>query len=283
VDIKRSSNKILGKGLATLLGEASMSFNNTKSEFRYIRLENIVPNKDQPRKNIPYDSLVELTLSIKAQGVLQPIIVQSISKDRYQIIVGERRWRAAKEANFLEIPALVKKYNPAQEFEVALIENVQRQDLDPMEEAKGYLRLTDEFKYTQEEIGNLLGKSRSYIANILRLNSLPSFVQKAIIERKISPSHAKNLVGLDKKLAQELLDTIISKNLNVRQIELLTQKQKNTKSRSKKQKSEFAELESMLSDQLKVSVNIEAQGSGGQIKILFANMIELDSILTRIK
>src|SRR6476659_3936266 len=235
VDIKRSSNKILGKGLATLLGEASMSFNNTKSEFRYIRLENIVPNKDQPRKNIPYDSLVELTLSIKAQGVLQPIIVQSISKDRYQIIVGERRWRAAKEANFLEIPALVKKYNPAQEFEVALIENVQRQDLDPMEEAKGYLRLTDEFKYTQEEIGNLLGKSRSYIANILRLNSLPSFVQKAIIERKISPSHAKNLVGLDKKLAQELLDTIISKNLNVRQIELLTQKQKNTKSRSKKQ------------------------------------------------
>jgi len=281
-----SKTKGLGKGLATLLGEAGVSFNQNDSEFRYLRLEHIVPNKEQPRKNIPQDSLEELAISIKANGVIQPIVVQNVSDNRYQIVAGERRWRASQIAGLNEIPAMVKKYDPAQEFEIALIENVQRQNLDPIEEAQGYGRLIDEFKYKQEDIANLLGKSRSHIANTLRLNSLPSFVKQAIIDKQISAGHAKSLVGLEERCAKEILEKIISAGLSVRQTELLVQKSKKQAGRpqrsGKKQVEDFAELEEMLSNKLGVKVTLEEKGGGGQIKILFADMMELDAILTKI-
>lgn len=281
-----SKTKGLGKGLATLLGEAGMSFNQNDSEFRYLRLEHIVPNKDQPRKNIPQDSLEELALSIKANGVIQPIVVQNISDNCYQIVAGERRWRASQIAGLDEIPAMVKKYDSAQEFEIALIENVQRQNLDPIEEAQGYGRLIDEFKYKQEDIANLLGKSRSHIANTLRLNTLPLFIKQAIIDKQISPGHAKNLVGLDARDTKEILEKIISTGLNVRQTELLVQKAKNQSGRSqkyiRKRSEDFAELEHMLTGKLGTKVILEEKGEGGQIKILFADMVELDAILTKI-
>lgn len=281
-----SKTKGLGKGLATLLGEAGMSFNQNDSEFRYLRLEHIVPNKDQPRKNIPQDSLEELALSIKANGVIQPIVVQNVSDNCYQIVAGERRWRASQIAGLNEIPAMVKKYDAAQEFEIALIENVQRQNLDPIEEAEGYGRLIGEFKYKQEDIANLLGKSRSHIANTLRLNSLPPFVKQAIIDKQISAGHAKNLVGLDERDAKEILERIISAGLSVRQTELLVQKAKKQAGRlqkySRKRPEDFAELEDMLSGKLGAKVTLEEKGDGGQIKILFADMVELDAILTKI-
>jgi len=281
-----TKTKGLGKGLATLLGEAGVSFNQHDSEFRYLRLEHIVPNKDQPRKNIPHDSLEELAISIKANGVIQPIVVQNVSDNCYQIVAGERRWRASQIAGLNEIPAMVKKYDPAQEFEIALIENVQRQNLDPVEEAQGYGRLIDEFKYKQEDIANLLGKSRSHIANTLRLNSLPTFVKHAIIDKQISAGHAKSLVGLEEKSAKEILEKIISASLSVRQTEILVQKaKKQTKclhKSSKKQIEDFSELEEMLSNKLGTKVTLEEKGGGGQIKILFADMVELDAILTKI-
>jgi ParB family chromosome partitioning protein len=287
-----NNKKGLGKGLAALMGEAKLHFsaenlNLEDAEFQYIKINDIFANKDQPRKNIEQESLLELSDSIKENGVLQPIIVQKLANG-YRIIAGERRWRASKIAGLSQIPAIIKNCSNSGEFELALIENVQRQDLNIMEEAEGYLRLSEEFGYTQEQIAKSLGKSRSYVANILRLNTLPLEVRQKIINNEISMGHAKTLIGLEN--SEEIANIIINKKLNVRQTEHLVKNYKlapKTKTLSTKSSktdvndSELGKLASYLSEKLSTKVVLEYSGTGGKIVIFFQDIDELDTILTK--
>jgi ParB family chromosome partitioning protein len=291
-----NNKKGLGKGLAALMGEAKMHYSTAstskeESEFGYIKISNIAPNEDQPRKTISQDSLNELANSIIENGVLQPILLQKIAENDYRIIAGERRWRAAQIAGLDEIPAIVKKYNDSQEFEIALIENIQRQDLNSIEEASGYLRLIEEFGYTQEQIAKALGKSRSHIANTLRLNTLPQPVQEQIAKGLLSMGHAKVLVGID--TAEEIALQIIEKDLNVRQTEDYVKSfhkkqnpQKVAKTSTKQHVSntdpELLKLEVQLSEKLGARVLLQAGQDGGRITIVFDDFDQLDDILNKI-
>ena len=288
-----SNKKGLGKGLAALMGEAKLQYASTTSikndGFGYIQLREILPNKQQPRKHISQEGLDELASSIKENGVLQPILLQKLPDDTYRIIAGERRWRAAKIAGLESIPAIIKQYTSVQEFEVALIENIQRQDLNAIDEAQGYLRLVKEFGYTQEDLAKVIGKSRSHIANILRLNSLPLDLQEQIANGQISMGHAKVLVGLED--AQNIAQVIIKRGLSVRETENYVKNlHKNSPAitlRAKKVKQpnndpEIANLERQLSEKLATKVYIEFAEFGGTITITFENLDDLDNILSNL-
>ncbi len=210
-------NKIkkgLGRGLSSLIGETKVESKTNK-----LLLSDIVPNKFQPRKIFDEESLDDLTSSIKERGIIQPIIVRNSSDDnsKFEIIAGERRWLAARKAGLHDIPVVVTEADDLKSLEFAIVENVQRHDLNPLEEAQGYKRLIDEFSYDQEKVSKFIGKSRSYITNALRLLNLPSEILKFIEEKKISAGHAKILVGLDNALF--LANKIIEKKLSVRQSE----------------------------------------------------------------
>ena len=210
-------NKIkkgLGRGLSSLIGETRVETKTNK-----LSLSEIVPNKYQPRKNFSEENLNELSNSIKERGVIQPIIVRKSNSDnsKYEIIAGERRWLAARKAGLHDIPVVVTEADDLKSLEFAIVENVQRHDLNPLEEAQGYKKLIDEFNYDQEKVSKFIGKSRSYITNSLRLLSLPEEVLRYVEERKISAGHAKILVGLDNSVF--IADKIIEKKLSVRQAE----------------------------------------------------------------
>ena len=206
--------KGLGRGLSSLIGETKVEKNTNK-----LLLSEIVPNKYQPRKNFDAANLEDLTNSIKERGVIQPIIVRKSNTDnsKYEIIAGERRWLAASKAGLHDIPVVLTEADDLKSLEFAIVENVQRHDLNPLEEAQGYKRLIDEFSYDQEKVSKFIGKSRSYITNALRLLTLPNEVLKFIEEKKISAGHAKVLVGLDN--AYFIANKIIEKKLSVRQSE----------------------------------------------------------------
>ena len=206
--------KGLGRGLSSLIGETKVEAKTNK-----LLLSEIVPNRYQPRKNFHESNLEDLTNSIKERGVIQPIIVRKSNTDnlKYEIIAGERRWLAAGKAGLHDIPVVVTEADDLKSLEFAIVENVQRHDLNPLEEAQGYKRLIDEFSYDQEKVSKFIGKSRSYITNALRLLSLPNEVLKFIEEKKISAGHAKILVGLDN--AEFIANKIIEKKLSVRQSE----------------------------------------------------------------
>ena len=207
-------NKIkkgLGRGLSSLIGETKVETKTNK-----LSLSEITPNKFQPRKNFDEESLNDLTNSIRERGVIQPIIVRK-SDDKYEIIAGERRWLAARKAGLHEIPVVVTDADDLKSLEFAIVENVQRHDLNPLEEALGYKKLINEFSYDQEKVSKFIGKSRSYITNTLRLLNLPSDVLKFVEEKKITAGHAKILVGLDN--ASFIASKIIEKKLSVRQTE----------------------------------------------------------------
>jgi len=210
-------NKIkkgLGRGLSSLIGETKVESKTNK-----LLLSDIVPNKFQPRKIFDEENLDDLTNSIKERGIIQPIIVRNSSdhNSKFEIIAGERRWLAARKAGLHDIPVVVTEADDLKSLEFAIVENVQRHDLNPLEEAQGYKRLIDEFSYDQEKVSKFIGKSRSYITNSLRLLNLPSEILKFIEEKKISAGHAKILVGLDNALF--LANKIIEKKLSVRQSE----------------------------------------------------------------
>jgi len=211
------SNKIkkgLGRGLSSLIGETRVEKNTNK-----LLLSEIIPNKYQPRKNFEEENLLDLSNSIKERGVIQPIIVRksSTDKSKYEIIAGERRWLAAQKAGLHDIPVVVTEADDLKSLEFAIVENVQRHDLNPLEEALGYKRLIDEFSYDQEKVSKFIGKSRSYITNALRILNLPKEVIKFIEEKKISSGHAKILVGLEN--AEFVANKVIEKKLSVRQTE----------------------------------------------------------------
>ena len=206
--------KGLGRGLSSLIGETKV-----ETRINKLLLSEIVPNKFQPRKNFDDDKINDLTNSIKERGVIQPIIVRSSNSDnsKYEIIAGERRWIAAQKAGLHEIPVVVTEADDLKSLEFAIVENVQRHDLNPLEEAQGYKRLIDEFSYDQEKVSKFIGKSRSYITNALRILSLPKLVLSLIEDKKITAGHAKILVGLEN--AEFIANKIIEKKLSVRQTE----------------------------------------------------------------
>ena len=265
-----TSTSRLGRGLASLIGDVPKDATSIESqqEFNVERLpiEKIQANKQNPRSVFAEDELVDLANSIKEKGVVQPIIVREFDNSgSYEVIAGERRWRAAQIAQLDNIPTIVKKLSDNDALEIAIIENVQRSNLNPVDEATGYQRLIDIYNYTQEDLARVIGKSRSYIANILRLNNLPTKVKDYLSEGLLTIGHARALVSLEN--AENLADMIVSKGLSVRQIEHLVKNpvgsQKKTKNTSIKDK-DVSSLEKLMTDAigLKVQIHTKDQKSG---------------------
>ena len=276
-------NKIkkgLGRGLSSLIGETKVE-NKTNN----LTLSEIVPNKYQPRKNFDEENLNDLINSIKERGVIQPIIVRkSVSNNsKYEIIAGERRWLAAQKAGLHEIPVVVTVADDLKSLEFAIVENVQRHDLNPLEEAQGYKRLIDEFSYDQEKVSKFIGKSRSYIANALRLLTLPSEIISFIEKKELSTGHAKILVGLENSLF--IANKIIEKKLSVRQTEKFVQifkKKKNDLSKKKDTNIEF--LEKSIIEKIGLNVSIKNNRKNkGTITFSYNDLNQLNKIIDIVK
>ena len=272
--------KGLGRGLSSLIGETKVESRTNK-----ISLGDIVPNKFQPRKNFDEENLDDLTNSIRERGVIQPIIVRKSESEnnKYEIIAGERRWLAASKAGLHEIPVVVTQADDLKSLEFAIVENVQRHDLNPMEEAQGYKRLIDEFSYDQEKVSKFIGKSRSYITNSLRLLNLPQEVLSYVEQKKISAGHAKILVGLDN--ATFIAEKIIEKKLSVRQTEnfvKIFKKKKFTINKSKDPN--IRSLEKEIIDKIGLRVVIKNDKKNkGTITLSYNDIEQLNKIIEIIK
>ena len=276
-------NKIkkgLGRGLSSLIGETKVESKPNK-----LLLSDIVPNKFQPRKSFDADNLADLTNSIKERGVVQPIIVRKSDSEqsKFEIIAGERRWLAARNAGLHDIPVVLTEADDLKSLEFAIVENVQRHDLNPLEEAQGYKRLINEFSYDQEKVSKFIGKSRSYIANSLRLLNLPSEVLKFIEEKKITSGHAKILVGLDN--AEFVAKKIIEKKLSVRQAENFVKIFKRKPNNIKNTKdANIIELEQSISDKIGLNVMIKNNNRNkGTITFTYKEIDQLNKIIEIIK
>ena len=278
------SNKIkkgLGRGLSSLIGETRVEKNTNK-----LLLSEIIPNKYQPRKNFEEENLLDLSNSIKERGVIQPIIVRKSSKDKskYEIIAGERRWLAAQRAGLHDIPVVVTEADDLKSLEFAIVENVQRHDLNPLEEALGYKRLIDEFSYDQEKVSKFIGKSRSYITNALRILNLPKEVIKFIEEKKISSGHAKILVGLEN--AEFVASKVIEKKLSVRQTENFVKifKKNSKKTFKNQQDANVLSLQNEVRDKIGLNVNIKnKKNHSGLITFEYKNLDQLNKIIEIVK
>ncbi len=275
--VKRKS---LGRGLGALLGDDVVAEDNNKDNVNnIINIDNVVIGKYQPRTEFDKDALEALSSSIKEKGVLQPLLVRKIG-DKYEIIAGERRWRAAKQAGLENVPVIIKNLSDKEVLEAALVENILRENLSAIEEAEGFQRLIDEFSHTQEALSQIIGKSRSHIANSLRLLCLPKEIQDLIKKGSISAGHARALVGVENAI--ELAKKIIAKNLNVRQIEDIVAKQKENKAiKAKKTKnSDIADIEQNLNRNLgfRVKITPNKQG-GGKVVLQYSSVAELDIII----
>ena len=276
-------NKIkkgLGRGLSSLIGETKVEPATNK-----LSLSEIVPNRYQPRKNFDKENLEDLTNSIKERGVIQPIIVRrsNIENSKFEIIAGERRWLAARNAGLHDIPVVVTEADDLKSLEFAIVENIQRHDLNPFEEAQGYKRLIDEFSYDQEKVSKFIGKSRSYIANSLRLLNLPQEVIKFVENRSISAGHAKILVGLEN--AVFLANKIIEKKLSVRQTENFVKIFKKTKQRPTFSKdANIKDLEKSISEKIGLNVVIKnSKKNKGSITFSYKEIDQLNKIIEIIK
>ena len=272
--------KGLGRGLSSLIGETKSEININK-----ISISDLVSNKFQPRKLFDEQSLQDLTNSIKEQGIIQPIIVRKSNDDKskYEIIAGERRWLAAQKAGLHEVPVVITEASDLKSLEFAIVENVQRNDLNAIEEARGYQRLIDEFSYDQEKVGKFIGKSRSHIANFLRLLGLPEEVLKLIEIKKLSPGHAKILVGLDN--ATFVANKIIEKKLSVRQTENFVKIFKIKKNFPKFLKDPNLQfLESSITDKIGLKVLIKnRKNNSGSIILEYKDVDQLNKIIDIIK
>ena len=273
------NKKGLGRGLSSLIGDSGVKITNNK-----ISISSIIPNKYQPRKNFDKNSLEELTASIRERGIIQPIIVRASedSNDKYELIAGERRWQAAQNAGLHEVPAVILNVDNLKSLEFAIVENVQRKDLNPIEEAEGYQRLINEFNYDQDKVAKFIGKSRAHISNCIRLLSLPAKVIEHIINDKISPGHAKILVGLDN--SELLAEKIIKKKLSVRQAEALARLVKSNKSSIKSKDPNSIDIENQLSSKIgmKVFLNNKKNNTGTLI-FEYKGLDQLDRLIKIIK
>ena len=272
--------KGLGRGLSSLIGETKTEININKA-----LISDLQSNKFQPRKLFEEESLQDLTNSIKERGIIQPIIVRKSSEDssKYEIIAGERRWLAAQKAGLHEVPIVIAKVDDLKSLEFAIVENVQRKDLNAIEEARGYQRLIEEFSYDQEKVAQLIGKSRSHIANFLRLLSLPETVLKLIEIKKLTAGHAKILVGLNN--AEFVANKIVEKNLSVRQAENFVKIFKIKKQSHKKSKdSNLQALEASMVEKIGLNVLIKNnKNNSGSLAIEYKDLDQLNKIIEIIK
>jgi ParB family chromosome partitioning protein len=274
------SKKGLGRGLSSLIGDVQTNESNSK-----MSISSIIRNKYQPRKKFDKESLEELSNSIKERGIIQPIVVRrsNSQNDKYEIVAGERRWQAAQNAGLHEVPVIIINVDNLKSLEFAIVENVQRKDLNPIEEAEGYKRLIDEFNYDQEKVAKFIGKSRAHISNCLRLLSLPKEVIELVIEEKITHGHAKVLVGLEN--AFFLAKKIIDKKLSVRQSENLIRVLKFSGNKSKKSKNpNLLSLESTLEEKTGIKVFINnKKNNTGQVTFQYKDLDQLNRLIGVIK
>ena len=272
--------KGLGRGLSSLIGEVKIE--NKKNQ---ISINDLVPNKYKPRKIFDENNLEDLTNSIKERGIIQPIIVRESKehKQKFEIIAGERRWLAAQKAGLNEVPIVITEADDLKSLEFAIVENVQRHDLNPLEEAQGYKRLIDEFNYDQEKVSKFIGKSRSYITNSLRLLSLPTRIIEMIENRLITTGHAKILVGLEN--VEFVANKIIEKKLSVRQTENFVKIFKKNKNKNTKFKDvNIADLERNISEKIGLNVTIKNdKRNKGSITFFHKEIAQLNKIIEIIK
>ncbi|MFL2794338.1 MAG: ParB/RepB/Spo0J family partition protein [Paracoccaceae bacterium] len=287
---RKSKSRGLGRGLSSLMGdlnnESLTSNKNSESQTieKLVPVEKIYPNPNQPRKSFQEEKLIELANSIKTKGIVQPLIVRKKkgTKESFEIVAGERRWRAAQRAQIHELPVIIKEFTDIEVLEIAIIENVQRADLNPIEEALGYKNLMENFDHTQDGLSKEIGKSRSHIANLLRLLNLPSSVQELLISGQLTAGHARALVTCDNPLA--IAKQIISLGLSVRDAERLAKnvsdKKVSNKTKTKEKPADTVLLEADLSAALKmkVSINHEEGKEKGLISITYKSLDELDRI-----
>lgn len=274
----------LGRGLSALMAEIGADVaagDAPEGDLRHLPIETIVPNPDQPRRQYAADELEELAASIRARGVLQPLIVRAqADTGLYQIVAGERRWRAAQQAQLHELPVIVRDFTDTEVLEVALIENIQRADLNPIEEAAAYRQLMERFGHTQEQLAEALHKSRSHVANHLRLLTLPESVVDWVRDGALSAGHARALVTANDPTA--LARKVIDRGLSVRETEALAQKIAGGTPRSRKRSEKDADtraLEGDLSAQLKMRVQIEHSGTeGGRLTVTYRDLEQLDRL-----
>lgn len=289
---KPDKKRGLGRGLSALMSDVavdpaqpSRTSDSPKATPITLPVEMIAPNPDQPRKTFAQPDMDDLVASIKEKGIIQPLVVRSLSSDQYQIVAGERRWRAAQLANLHEVPVVVREFDDLEVIEIAIIENVQRADLNPIEEATGYRQLMDKFGHTQEKLAEALGKSRSHIANLLRLLQLPPSVIALVQDGQLSAGHARALITAQdpEGLARE----IVAKGLSVRAVEALVKKQaegakprKPTEKAPESKDADTRALEGDLSAALgmTVSLNHSASGEGGNVTIKYKSLDELDEL-----
>ncbi len=281
----QAQKRRLGRGLAALIGDdvAEETVVHDVRSLRHVPIDLIHANPLNPRKHFPEEDLDSLAKSLKEKGLLQPIVVRPAkSGTGYEIVAGERRWRAAQRASIHDVPVLIRELDDRETLEIALIENVQRSDLNPLDEARAYKQLIDHYDYTQQQLADSIGKSRSHIANTLRLQTLPESVLTHIESGELSAGHARALVATDSP--QELAEKIIQLGLSVRQAESLTREttaRSKPKSRTEKDADTRA-LEKALSAALGLKVDIQHKGPGGAVVLTYGTLEQLDEIARRL-
>ena len=298
--VAEEKRRNLGRGLAALLGDsgvaaaASVLDGNTAAPaaqaatrgLRTLAVSQMKPGKFQPRRQFEEEAIADLVESVREKGILQPILVRPIDGG-FEIIAGERRWRAAQRAQLHEVPVIIREFTDKEALEVALVENLQRQDLSPLEEADGYRRLVDEFSHTQEELAKAVGKSRSHVANMMRLLALPDPIKAMVEAKQISAGHARALLTAADPLA--LAREVVDKQLNVRQTEKLAAGEAKAKPSaggrppaSQHKDADTAALERDLAEVLGVKVTLKSLGKGGELTIHYGSLEQLDDILSRL-
>jgi ParB family chromosome partitioning protein len=276
----------LGRGLSALLGDDPVAADNAPRGARELPIEKLHPNRYQPRTRFDEGAIDDLAASIKARGVLQPILVRPSSSrpGEYEIVAGERRWRAAQRARLHQVPVVEKALSDDESLEIAIVENVQRQDLSPIDEARGYRRLIDEFGHSQQDVAEVVGKSRPHVANMTRLLSLPDKVQALLDTGALSMGHARALVTSDN--AEWLAQEIVARGLNVRQAEDLAREAPRSKGRGpvKPQKdADTRALEKQLSESLGLKVTVDHKGAaGGSVVIKYGTLDQLEDVTARL-
>ena len=284
----------LGRGLSALMADVNEPLNNAASVVisdQSVPIEMIVPNPNQPRKTFESLALDDLVSSIQEKGVLQPLIVRKVGES-FEIVAGERRWRAAQRAQLHELPVIVREFTDTEVLEVAIIENIQRSDLNPIEEAAGYKQLMDRFGHTQEKMAEALGKSRSHIANLMRLLNLPSSIQTHVIEGRLSSGHARTLVTIED--SEALVKKIIDGGLSVRQTEMLVKKSQERRDpagqnvRLRQNKTEKDADTRALEEDLgaatgvKVSLSHKPNAESGQLTLHYSSLEQLDDLCRKL-
>ncbi len=308
-DKKQPKKRGLGRGLSALIGdtaeqvapidEGAHEGAQISDKMIYLGVDQLQAGRFQPRQNFDDDALATLAVSIAKSGVLQPLLVRPIEGGaRYEIIAGERRWRAAQKAKLHQLPVIVQNINDVTALEIGIIENVQRADLNPIEEAEGYQRLIEEFAYTQAELAETIGKSRSHIANLLRLTSAPDAVRRALVEGKISMGHARALLSVKADRVSALVKQIIAEGLSVRTVEKLADDTKAATSdtartsfaqsknaaKNVEKDADTRALEKTIATQIGLSVSIDDKGAdkGGALRVEYKSLEQLDGLVARL-